>query len=122
MEFVNLTPHAISIVFSSSSGELTHTVPPSGMVARVTMHEEDAGLLLDGDASVPVITRYAGRAEGVPAPDLEQGKYYLVSGMVLDALAGQSRFDVFAPDTGAGAVRDEAGRIVAVRRLVGVAD
>jgi hypothetical protein len=120
MEFINLTPHAISIIFSSPEGELTHTVPPSSMVARVSMREEDAGLLLVGDASVPVITRHAGRVEGVPAPEL--GKYYLVSSMVLDAMHQHDdiRGDVYAPDTGPTAVRNDKGHIIAVRRLVGL--
>ena len=122
MEFINLTPHAITIIFSLSKGELTHTVPPSGSIARVAMREEDAGLLLDGDASVQVITRHAGRVEGVPDPDPDLGKFYLVSSMVLDAMHQHDdiRSDVYAPDTGPTAVRNDKGHIIAVRRLVGL--
>jgi hypothetical protein len=43
--------------------------------------------------------------------------YLIVSGMVLDALAG-GRPDVVAPDTGPDAVRDEKGHIVAVLGFV----
>lgn len=60
--------------------------------------------------------------EGIPVPvhaipDESPGALYLVSGMVL---ARVQRPDVFAPATGPqdGAVRDGAGRLVAVTRLV----
>lgn len=44
---------------------------------------------------------------------------YIVSSMVRDAL-GQSRPDVFAPDTGPTAIRNEKGQVEAVTRLIGV--
>lgn len=116
MEFINLTPHAISI----QVGGVAHRFEPTGDLARVATAEDDGGFLdLGGGSLIPVLTRKAGAVTGLPAP--EPGKYILVSGMVLDALAGSGRLDVFAPDTGAGAVRNEQGHIVAVRRLVGVA-
>lgn len=73
-----------------------------------------------GTSSSPSSPAKRGAVTGLPN---DCGPIYIVSGMVLDALSasGSKRNDVFAPDTGAGAVRDEAGRIVAVRRLVGVA-
>ena len=121
MEFINLTPHAITIILDDGD-DTAVTIQPSGSIARVAMDEQKVRPIEDehGNGVVPVITRKAGAVTGLPRPEL--GKYVLVSGMVLDDLAGQSRFDVFAPDTGAGAVRDEVGRIVAVRRLVGVAN
>jgi hypothetical protein len=54
--------------------------------------------------------------EGIP-PESE-GIAYIVSGMVIDALAGTRIKDVFAPDTGIDAVRNEKGHIVAVQGLV----
>lgn len=97
MEFINLTPHAISI----QVGGVAHRFEPTGDLARVATAEDDGGFLdLGGGSLIPVLTRKAGAVTGLPAP--EPGKYILVSGMVLDALAGSGRLDVFAPDTGAG--------------------
>jgi hypothetical protein len=53
--------------------------------------------------------------DGIPAT--AEGVTYIVSGMVLDALAGSRLADVVAPDTGADAIR-ENGQIVAVRGFV----
>lgn len=54
-------------------------------------------------------------------PEAQPDTVYIVSGMVLDALKrqGSARVgsDVFAPDTGADAIR-ENGQIVAVKGLV----
>lgn len=123
MEFVNLTPHAITVVavILSDGDDTAVMVPPSGSIARVSMDELSVRPIGDeyGGWTIPVITRKAGAVTGLPAP--EPGKYILVSGMVLDALAGSGRFDVFAPDTGPTAVRNDKGHITAVCRLVGVA-
>lgn len=122
MEFVNLTPHAIAIATVLDDGDDTAvTVQPSGSIARVSMDELSVRPIEDeyGNGIIPVITRKAGAVTGLPAP--REGVNYLVSGMVLDALAGSVRFDVFAPDTGPTAVRNDKGHITAVRRLVGVA-
>ena len=55
-------------------------------------------------------------------PDPVEGITFIVSGMVRDALsalpAWLQRPDVYAPDTGADAIRNEHGHIVAVRGLV----
>jgi hypothetical protein len=106
----NLTPHAITVVI----GEHFVTFPPSGMVARVEAVESAAEPLCDelGNTAIPVVRRTTGRVVGLP----DDGGPYLVSAMVLAACPG--RLGVFAPDTGATAVRDAKGQIVAVRRLV----
>ena len=116
MEFVNLTPHAISIV-ANDGDDSVFTVAPSGTVARVEMTESKAESLCDqyGNEFVAVIRRTAGAVSGIPAS--VAGTVYLVSSMVLDAMRGTSRVDVFAPDTGASAIRQN-GQVVAVRRLV----
>ena len=103
---LNLTPHTIAIILTT--GE-TLTVEPSGTVARVATHETDLGMM----GHVPVIRRVLGEAEGLPEDTSEP---VLVSAMVLAAVPG--RPNTFAPDTGPTAVRDEAGRIQAVTRLV----
>lgn len=104
MNFVNLTPHAIVI-------DGIATFPPHGRVARVEM-EMSKGIPVGG---IRVNIRQPGRV--IDLPDPVPGVCYVVSGMVLDTLKG-SRPDVYAPDTGADAIRNVQGHIVAVRGLV----
>lgn len=113
MTFVNLTPHAISI--DVPAGRLT--VPPSGDLARVAI--ETVYLLEVCD--IPTFYGRPGPVEGLPAP--APGRVYIVSLMVVDALAGSGRADVFAPATGPsdGCIRNEKGHVVAVTKLRGVA-
>lgn len=105
-KFVNLTPHTIKIF----SGDTTVEIEPSGIVARVVTEEERVGEI----NGIPLISRKLGEPENIPAP--QDGVVYIVSAMVLNAIA--DRNDVVAPDTGATAIRDDAGRIMAVTRLV----
>lgn len=106
------------------------TVQPSGTVARVSTVYQDCGKIGD----IPVVRVTYGKVEGLPpAParkddllaDYDEAcagtadvPVYLVSGLVLENCRG--RADVFAPDTGAGAVRDDAGRIIGTTRLIAV--
>jgi len=106
MKIVNLTPHTINIKVNNK----TLSVAPSGEIARVATIEKIAGEV----NGIPVIERTFENVEGLPAP--QKDTIYLVSSMVLVVVKG--RDDVFAPDTGTSAIRDEAGRIVAVTRLV----
>ena len=107
--FINLTPHAISVRKENGS---TFTVEPSGIVARVATHEQKIGEL-DG---VPLMKRSFGEVENLP--EVKEGTIYIVSSLVLPAAAAAGRTDVVAPDTGATAIRDENGHIVAVTRFV----
>ena len=112
MNLMNLTPHPINL--RGPDGADT-TLPPSGTVARVTS-TPGAPAAVAGIA-VPVFGRDTfGEVTGLPAP--EEGTLYLVSALVGGAVAG-TRDDVLVPGTGPqdGAVRDDAGRIVAVTRL-----
>lgn len=102
MRVINLTPHAITI-------EGYGTIEPSGQVARVSTVRAEAPAV----AGIRVTRQSAGDIEGLPEP--QEGVIYLVSGMVL---AATNRADVYAPDTGADAIRNEKGHIVAVRGLV----
>ena len=106
---INLTPHPI--VVRTDGGDVT--IPASGQVARVTSRQELAGHIeLDG-VKIPVQKTTFGQVEGLPEP--QDGTIYIVSGLVMTALAG-TRDDVVQPDTSpAGAIRDADGRIVAVR-------
>jgi len=106
---VNLTPHPI--VVRTDNGDITF--PASGQVARVTCRQELAGYVLLDGVQIPIQRTTFGQVEGLPEP--QDGVVYIVSGLVMTALAG-TRDDVVQPDTSpAGAIRDADGRIIAVR-------
>lgn len=109
MEIINLTPHNITI--RATDGDII--VPPSGTVARVFTRERDVSKTSPLDKKIPVVAREFGEAEGIPDP--KEDTIYLVSAMVASATL---RDDVFAPDTGPTAIRNENGQIEAVTRLV----
>jgi hypothetical protein len=117
MTLVNLTPHALTLV--APSGE-HHILPPSGSVARVTSTPGTVEAREGFPCLVASPTKF-GEVTGLPAP--QDGVVFVVSGMVGSALAGKGRADVFVPGTGPndGALRNEAGHIVGVTRLVQVA-
>ena len=102
---LNLTPHAITI--RTQAGDVTF--PPSGQVARVSTVATDTGMVVAG---VRVIRNTYGPVTGLPV----DGTPCIVSGMVLAALPPGTP-NVFAPATGATAVR-ENGQVVAVTELV----
>jgi len=102
--FINCTPHPIVV-------EGLGTLAPSGIVPRVGTVRAPATTI----GGVRLVRTVKGGVEGLP--DGIAGVYLVVSGMVLDALGG-SRPDVVAPDTGADAIRNEKGHIVAVRGFV----
>jgi len=112
MKLVNLTPHTITVRRDDGS-ELT--IKPSGQVARVTTRDQYAGEL--AHFRVPLYKREFGNVEDLPDPaDLT---VYIVSSLVLEAVKQTTgRSDVVAPDTGPTAIRDDAGRIVAVTRFI----
>ena len=107
MNFINLTPHAITV----ATGDESTTFAPSGMVARVaTIRTEVAPV-----GGFRLVTSNFGEVIDLPSP--QEGTAFIVSALVLSALGG-SRGDVVAPDTGADAVRNDKGHIVAVRGFV----
>lgn len=101
--FVNLTPHAITV-------EGLGTIPASGQVARVETRRCCVGSI----NGARLVSQTLGEVQNLPGP--REGVVYVVSALVLSALAGKRR-DVVAPDTGADAVR-ENGQIVSVRGFV----
>jgi hypothetical protein len=103
---LNLTPHAITVQLPNGS---ERTFQPSGTVARVVTFQTSAANL-DG---IPTSYRRTGNVEGLTLPLTGP---VLVSGMVLAELTGVD--NVFAPDTGSTAIRDERGHVVAVTRLI----
>lgn len=86
--------------------------PPSGTVARVSTKEVEIGTVVIEGVEVPVVAVEYGTPEGLPP----EGTECIVSVLVRTAVPG--RRGVYSPDTGPTAVRDEAGRIVAVTRLI----
>jgi len=63
------------------------------------------------------VSQTYGEIEGLPDP--QPGVVYIVSMVVRQAAQAQGRTDVVSPDTSPqGAIRDEQGRIIAVRGFV----
>lgn len=91
--FINLTPHVIVEVVTGSR------IEPDGSIARVSVQYVAKGDI----GGIPLYVAEYGDIEGLPAP--KPDTIYIVSGMVLAALAG-TRSDVVAPGD---LVRDEAG-------------
>lgn len=112
MNLINLTPHDLNIC--DADGVVVATIPASGVVARVTSTADVVGSVDVGGHRVDLVATKFGDVDGLPAPAPDT--LYIVSSLVLQAVSG--RTDVVAPDTGpASAVRDDAGRIVGVRRF-----
>jgi len=103
MKFINLTPHEVVVEHKNGSRK---SFPPSGEVARVEM-EDICVAYLDG---IPVYKGKVKKVTGIPKP--QPGVVYIVSLFVLQH--SKERHDLVAPDTN-GAVRDNEGRIIAVR-------
>ena len=109
--FINLTPHAIRII---DVDNVIHEIPASGTIARVgTVETYEEVIVVDG-AKFSVKSRVMGEVSGLPEPN--GTSIFLVSSMVLDAIQGRN--DVFAPDTGKTAIRDEMGLVWAVLNLI----
>lgn len=109
MQIVNLTPH--DVIVRLENGE-EKTFPVSGGMAQVTTTAE-----VMGEANgIPIVSQSHGESEGLPEPD---GTLFIVSLVTRQAAQELGRTDVISPDTSPqGAIRDEAGRIIAVRRFV----
>lgn len=108
MNVRNLTPHAISITGADGS---TTTYPASGALARVSVLQAPTGATILG---VPVMGNAYGAVTGMDNPN---GDTLIVSAMVLGALP-KGTPNVFAPDTGPTATRNDKGHIVSVTQLI----
>ena len=108
MSILNLTPH--DIVVRGENGERVFAAPAPEKVCRVATTSTEDGII-DG---IPVFKTVFGEVENLPAPEI--GTVYIVSAIVINALAG-TRPDVVAPDTGKTAIRDEKGLVKAVTRF-----
>lgn len=132
--FVNMTPHAITLAVGESMIEIA----PSGTTLRLSEQDAGDGLIVDrqmilGDLPAP---RWIPDKEpgctcqspfhgepGEPGSCACGETYFVpvlfvVSALLAQAAARVGRRDFVAPDTGAGAIRDGDGKIVAVRRFV----
>jgi hypothetical protein len=103
MTLINATPHSITLVsregveqdnrrqFLAETVEILREIPPSGILARVSMVNFPAGEI-DGIAIESVTY---GEIEGLPEP--QEGVYYIVSGLAAAAAAKIGRVDCLAP-------------------------
>ena len=106
---INLTPHDITIFLPN--GEKI-TIPKSKEVARLVTEFVNVGNI----NGVPVVKTEFKEIIGLPKP--HPGVIYIVSTLVAQAAAKLGRRDVIAPDTSPqGAVKDENGRIIGVKRF-----
>lgn len=105
MKLINLTPHKIVI----RTNDKTLAIEPEKAPARVKMITQDIGVV----NGINVVKNTVSEIENLPEP--VEGIGYLVSIVVLGAT---NRKDLFAPDTGPTAYRDEKGFIQCVTRLV----
>ena len=94
MNIINLTPHTINEVTTSSS------YAPSGIVARL----DSSSKQVDTVNGIPMYEKLWGNIKNLP--DAVEGTMYIVSGIMLDAGASQGRTDLLAPGE---LVRNKAG-------------
>ena len=127
MKLINLTPHDINIVVygnGENHGEETILAIPSSGLARCETqdHIDGPGYLAsdeptawpDGGHFRCVVREFLGAS--LPAPAMHT--IYIASLLVAQAAAESGRMDVYAPDTGETALRDQGGNVLAVRGLV----
>ena len=112
MKIINLMKHDCTL----KVGDQIRVYPPHGKIAQAQeILEEIGSAKLDSFLSVPVVSREFGEVENLPEP--EEGTIYIVPSIVLSAVP--HRKDVFAPDSGKSAERNEKGHIRSVCRLIG---
>lgn len=110
-QLVNLTPHTINLV--AEDGTQLLSLESQG-VARVASNTEVVGYLQVGEVAVLQTHTTFGEVEGLP--DSAAGVGYIVSNMIISALAQQGirRTDLFTPGM---QVRDDQGRVIGCRSL-----
>jgi hypothetical protein len=109
MKFVNLTPHAVTLV--DNAGTVFATVAPSGQLARVKTVPRVVGTVEIDGHSVPVRVNDYGPLEGLPDPAPDT--CYIVSLLAASAAARLGRTeDLLVPDD---TVRNDAGRVLGCR-------
>ena len=113
----NFTPHTISVQLSSEVVAFLPVKGEDGKPVPVRVNQTNSPLphLEVGELDIPVSVPMYGGVTGLPEP--EDGTVLVVSTMVADALRSSGRKDIYVPDSGPDAIR-ENGQIVAVRRLL----
>lgn len=116
MKLINLTPHAV-VVTNNLGGSAPVSFAPSGMVARVAMHnlekrQWNVSNEVGTAANIKFVIDEMGEVLDLPGPMKNTG--FIVSAMVRAAVP--HRNDVYSPGD---LVRDEAGRVVGCQNLVG---
>ena len=110
MQLINLTPHTITFF---AGNKVVLSIKSHG-VARVLSAPEIVKYIQVGDVSVPQTHTIYGEIEGLPDPT--PGIWYIVSNMIVSALAqrGIHRDDLFTPGV---QVRDDQGRVIGCHTL-----
>lgn len=109
MNIVNLTPHSVVVY---KDGGVFVTIPPSGVVARITSSTTVIGEI-DG---IPVTQTVFEPVTGLPDP--QENTIYIVSLFVHGSPSVAHRTDLYRPDTGPqSAVRDADNKIIGVTAL-----
>ena len=108
MEIINCTPHELSVI--AKDGEVV-TVPPSGIITRLSEERKPAGIVIMDDGT-RIDATAAEHGGIVDLPEARSNTIFIVSAMVRMAL--RNRIDVFSPGI---LVRDGAGNIVGCQGL-----
>ena len=129
-KFLNLTPHAITLVRSDCPNKVANEkelepfviakIPPSGKVARVKMSKKQVSAV--PILNVPIFKQVPSELDlGININEVEPDTIIIVSILVLQNLSEQLKrtFTFVAPDTNPdSAVRDQQGRILAVKGFI----
>jgi hypothetical protein len=107
MLLINKTPHPVS--FCDAQGNIIRTLQPEAPTPRVssTLVEKEP---IDGINFSETVF-----GEVTDLPNQQDGVTLVVSAFILTA--APRRTDLVRPDTGPDCLRDDKGRILAVRRL-----
>lgn len=107
MKIINCTPHTLNII---TDGEVV-TVPPSGIITRLSEERKPAGIVIMDDGT-RIDATAAEHGGIVDLPEMQSNTIFVVSAMVRMAL--RNRIDVFSPGV---LVRDAAGNIIGCQGL-----
>ena len=112
---VNLTPHAVRL-YAADGVTLIQEIPGPAKGGEARVSEAPGGH--DGMFMGVAIYSPPTVGEVINLPPPEEGTFYLVSAVVAAAVRG--RADVLRPGTGPAdaCVRNEAGQVVGVTRLI----
>ena len=114
---LNLTPHKITI--QSENGNIT-VIEPSGHVAKIIMEDLYVYNTIVGGVDVPTILQMPHFVLGIDEDVLDKHRDGIfVDKSIIDCVPSELlEYRIYAPDTGASAIRNEKGQVEAVTRLV----